>query len=401
MKKLFLILFAAFAVAFTANANAPSNGENLYLDLKEDVLYFAHDGFDGPVYSYQETPAFRKGDQIGRRYGSQALYLRYFLEREGRKNGLIYNNIIVYADSKSTVSIAVELQEALRGLISLEHVVFIIPPKFWHENPMTLEFFTDYSDPMKMEDFLAEQTGETMGVTFTMYEEGQGLRKAHVPDDGTYYHERDIYNLITSLDTGDEYPYLHIKVPQVVTLSNYVAAISALGEAKQDNPFRSNDVYYVPVPGWEGEAVPFFFQYVSLIDIIPTIDKKAPVFPYQCDELGIQSLPVFCFTTREGQNIECRPGSFYYDGGTYGFWAGSQVSPLARIGSYYLDFTVYADGSAKNISPEADFVNNHPQADWDYVIDRVAEEPYWKPSLDKSGKPVNIRLYGVRVFLTF
>jgi len=401
MKKFLLILFAAFAVAFTASANLPSNGENLYLELKEDVLYFTHDGFDGPVFSNQETPAFLKGDKIGRRYGSQALYLRYFLEREGRKHGLIYSNIIVYADSKSTVSTAIEIENSLRGLIALEHVVFIVPPKYWHETPVSIEFWSSDEDAMKMEDYLTEQVGETMGVTFTMYEEGQGLRKAHVPDNGTYYHEQDIYNMISGLDTGEEYPYLHIKVPQAVTLESFIAGVNALGEAKQNNPYRSNDTFYVPVPGWEDIALSFCYQRVELTEIIPTIDTGAPVFQNKCDELGIQSLPVFCFTTREGQEIQCRPGSFYHDGGTYGFWAGSQVSPLARIGSYYLDFTVCADGSVKSIRPDASFESNHPQADWDYVMEKLAEEPYWKPSLDKNGKPVNIRLYGVRVFLSF
>ena len=409
MKKIFIVILAALAMAISAGAQVhypqdPVLCENLYLELKADTLYFYHDGFDGPYYSYyRDNPPFLKGQMFEWTGENEAKCFREFLENEGRSHGMIYENILVYADNRSTVSFAVELSKALYGLIGLENVVFIIPPKYWHDNPVSMLFSASLEFNMTMEEFLAEQEGETMGVTFNMYEEGQGLWKPRHDGKDMNYHQNDIHDLVCRLDTGEEYPYVHIKVPKRVTLSDYVASMNAFGEAKQDNPMRIVETCYVPDSASEN-VIDFDYYYVHSHEFVRTVDAGRPIFAKDFEELGIQSLPVFSFSYR-GESFECTPGSYYYNNGEkmepYTFWAGSRYEPKAQIGSYFMNFTVCADGSVKDIEPEADYVHFQKPADWEYAMQRVCEEPYWRPALDLEGKPVNLRLYGVRVFLTF
>jgi len=407
MKKLALTLFAAFALAFSANAYVeypadPASCENLFLELKADTLYFYHDCYDGPYYSfYRDDPAFRKGQRFEWADGSQAKCFREFIEKEGREHGVIYDNIIIFADYLSTASFAVELQNALSGLIGLNSVVFVIPPKYWHGTPVSLAFY-NCGEPMPMEAFLADPGEETLGATFTMYEDGQGISKQR-PNSDIYYNQYNLHELLSSLDTGENYPYLNIKVPQNVTLSNFVASVDEVGQAKQANPVRMDETYFVPDSSQEFAAA-FYIDFVDPALFVPTIDKEKSLFPKDCEELGLQSLPVFCFSQR-GEDYECRPGSFYFTRNEkiepYTFWAGSPSNPKAERGSYVVDFTVCADGSLKDIQPNADWVKYHKDEDWNYVKEKLYEEPTWRPALDVDGKPVNVRLYSVRLFLTF
>ena len=408
MKKLFIVLLAALAMAISAGAQVrypdnPENCETLFLELKADTLYFYHDGFDGPYYSfYRDKPPFEKGQAFGWNGESEAKCFREFLENEGSSHGMIYDNVIVFADDKSTVSFAVELSNALSGLIDVQNVVFVIPSIYWHEAPMSMVFSASVEAPMTMEEFQQEQEGETMGVTFNMYDGGQGLWKPR-PDGYLYYHNNDIHDIVCALDTGEEYPYLHIKVPREVTLGNYVASMNSFGEAKQENPMRIVETCYVPDSASEN-VMAFDYNYVRPDWFVRTVDAGKPIYSHNFEELGIQSVPVFCFK-KSGQQYECNPGSFYYRNGEtyepYTFWVGSPSDPKAMRGTYFMNFTVCVDGSVKDIQPDPDFVSFYKEEDWDYAMQKVSEEAYWRPALDIDGKPVNLRLYGVRVFLTF
>ncbi|MBO4434871.1 MAG: hypothetical protein J5769_05420 [Bacteroidales bacterium] len=393
MKKVVILLFAVFAMAFTVFAQVsypenPAACENLFLQVNADTVYFYNRG-PGKPFAWTGN--------------NEAACFRDFLVNEGNFHGSpVYDNIIVYVDDKTTVSFAVELSNALEESAVMNNVVFVIPPKYWHENPVSMVFTRSSESPMTMEEFLADQKKEKLGVTFTMYEEGQGLWKQR-PDSYLKYTEGNIHDLVSNLKTGEDYPYLHIKVPQVVTLVNYVAAIDQLGRVKQENPMRVVETCYVPSAA-SGEVMSFDYNFARPDFFVPTVDEGKEIHQSDCERLGLASLPVFTFTNRS-DSFECTPGGFYYKNGdkneTYSFWAGSQSDPRARIGGYFLDFTVCIDGSVKDIRPSERWAQHHPQKDWDYVIERLAEEATWRPSHDATGKPVNVRLYEVRVFLSF